>query len=70
MWVGFQRQQTFLVTTERALWRHDNAFLFTSQSEVDFGNALVLAYYFLERLLIYWVNQIAGFTHAGRRLLL
>jgi len=31
-----------LVNTERALWRYDNVFLFTIQSEVDFGIALVL----------------------------
>jgi hypothetical protein len=30
-----------LVTTEHALWRYDNAFLFTNQTEVDFGIALV-----------------------------
>jgi hypothetical protein len=30
-----------LVTTERALWGYDKAFLFTSKSEVDFGIALV-----------------------------
>jgi len=30
-----------LVTTEHALWRYDNAFLFTNQSDVDFGIALV-----------------------------
>jgi len=30
-----------LVTTERALWHYDNAFLFTNQSEVDFGIAHV-----------------------------
>jgi hypothetical protein len=32
-----------LVTTELALWRYDNAFLFTSQSKVDFGIALVFS---------------------------
>ena len=31
-----------LGTTERALWRYDNAFLFTNQSEVDFGIAHIL----------------------------
>jgi len=31
-----------LVTVERALWRYDNAFLFTNQSEVDFGIAHVI----------------------------
>jgi len=41
MRVGVQRQQTVLVTTERAFWRYDNAFLFTNQSEVDFGVAHV-----------------------------
>jgi len=30
------------VTTELALWRYDNAFLVTNQSEVDFGIALVI----------------------------
>jgi hypothetical protein len=30
-----------LGTTECALWRYDNAFLFTNQSEVDFGIAYV-----------------------------
>jgi hypothetical protein len=30
-----------LVTTERALWRYDNAFLFNDKSEVDFGIAYV-----------------------------
>ena len=29
------------VTTEFALWRYDNAFLFAEQSEVDFGIAYV-----------------------------
>jgi hypothetical protein len=37
MSVGVQRYQILLVTTECALWRYDNAFLFTNQSEVDFG---------------------------------
>jgi len=31
-----------LVTTERVLWRYDNAFLFNKQSDVDFGIALVV----------------------------
>jgi hypothetical protein len=31
-----------LVTTELALWRYDNMFLFTNKSDVDFGIALVL----------------------------
>jgi len=31
-----------LVTTECVLWRYDNTFLFTNQSEVDFGIAHVL----------------------------
>jgi hypothetical protein len=30
-----------LLTTKRPLWRYDNAFLFTNQSEVDFGIAIV-----------------------------
>jgi len=39
MRVGVQRQQTLLAATERALWRHDNAFLLTNESEADFGIA-------------------------------
>jgi hypothetical protein len=35
-----------VVTTERVLWRYDNASRFTNQSEVDFGSALVIVYYF------------------------
>jgi len=30
-----------LFNNERALWRYDNAFLFTNQSGADFGIALV-----------------------------
>ena len=41
MRVRVQQEQKFLVTTELALWRHDNAFIFTNQSEVDFGMTLV-----------------------------
>ena len=41
MRVCVQQEQKFLVTTERALWRYDNAFIFTNQSEVDFGITLV-----------------------------
>ena len=41
MRVSLQQEQKFLVTTERALWRYDNAFIFTNQSEVDFGITLV-----------------------------
>jgi hypothetical protein len=41
MRVGVKRKQTLLVTTELALWGYNNAFLFTNQSEVDFGIALV-----------------------------
>ena len=41
MRVRVQQEQKFLVTTERALWRYDNAFIFTNQSEVDFGITLV-----------------------------
>jgi hypothetical protein len=33
---------TNVVTTKCALWRYDNAFLFTNQSEVDFGIAYVV----------------------------
>ena len=32
---------TLLVTTECALWHFDNTFLFTKQSEIDFGIAYV-----------------------------
>ena len=39
MRVGVQRLQKLLVTNERALWRYDNAFLFTNKPEVDFGIA-------------------------------
>jgi hypothetical protein len=42
MRVGFQRSHALPDTTERALWRYDNAFLFTNQSEAGFGIALVL----------------------------
>jgi hypothetical protein len=38
---GVQKQQTLLVTTELVVWRYANAFIFTNQSEVDFGIALV-----------------------------
>ena len=41
MRIRVQQEQKFLVTTERALWRYDNAFIFTNQSEVDFGITLV-----------------------------
>ena len=41
MRVRVQQEQKFLVTTERALLRYDNAFIFTNQSEVDFGITLV-----------------------------
>jgi hypothetical protein len=41
MRVGVQRWQTLLVTAEPALWGYDNEFIFTNQSEVDFGIALV-----------------------------
>ena len=44
MRVRVQQEQKFLVTTERALCRYDNAFIFTNQSEVDFGIILVLMY--------------------------
>ena len=42
MRVCVQQKQKFLVTTERVLWRYDNAFTFTNQSEVDFGITLVI----------------------------
>jgi hypothetical protein len=38
---GVQRQQTLLVTTELVIWRYANAFIFTNQSELDFGIAYV-----------------------------
>ena len=41
MRIRVQQEQKFLVTTERALWRYDNAFIFTNQSDVDFGITLV-----------------------------
>jgi hypothetical protein len=51
------RRSAILVTTECALWRYDNAFLFTNQSDVDFGNAYVqgdgLAPLLLNRALEY-----------------
>ena len=42
MRVRVQQEQKFLVTTERALWRYDNSFIFTNQSEVQFGITLVI----------------------------
>jgi hypothetical protein len=36
-----QRQQTLLVTNELVIWRYANAFIFTNQSELDFGIAYV-----------------------------
>jgi hypothetical protein len=42
MRVRVQQEQKFLVSTERALWRYDNAFIFTNKSEVDFGITLYL----------------------------
>jgi hypothetical protein len=44
MRVGVQRQETLLVTTELVIWRYANAFIFTNQSELDFGIALVLTW--------------------------
>jgi hypothetical protein len=44
---GVQRQQTLLVTTELVIWRYANAFIFTNQSEVDFGIALVYIYIYI-----------------------
>ena len=41
MRVRVQREQTLLVTTEHVIWRYANAFIFTNQSELDFGIALV-----------------------------
>ena len=41
MRVRVQQEQKFLVTTERGLRRYENAFIFTNQSEVDFGITLV-----------------------------
>ena len=42
MRVRVQREQTLLVTTELVIWRYANAFIFTNQSELDFGIALVV----------------------------
>ena len=41
MRVRVQREQTLLVTTELVIWRYANAFIFTNQSELDFGIVLV-----------------------------
>jgi hypothetical protein len=42
MSVGVQRlKKTLLVTIKCGLWRYENAFIFTNQSEVDFGIAYV-----------------------------
>jgi hypothetical protein len=38
---GVQGQQTLLVMTEFVIWRYANAFIFTNQSELDFGLAYV-----------------------------
>jgi hypothetical protein len=38
---GVQRQQTLLVTTELVIWSCANAFIFTNQSELDYGIAYV-----------------------------
>jgi hypothetical protein len=38
---GVQRQQTLLVTTELVIWCYANTFIFTNQSELDFGIAYV-----------------------------
>jgi hypothetical protein len=43
MRVCVQREETLLVTTELVIWRYANAFIFTNQSEVDFGIGLVAA---------------------------
>jgi hypothetical protein len=39
---GVQRQQTLLVTNELVIWRYASAFIFTNQSELDFGIAYVI----------------------------
>jgi hypothetical protein len=44
---GVQRQQTLLVTTELVIWCYANAFIFTNQSELDFGIAYVLYIQFI-----------------------
>ena len=41
MRVCVQREQTLLVTTELVIWCYAKAFIFTNQSEVDFGIGLV-----------------------------
>ena len=40
-----------------ALWRYDNAFIFTNQSEVDFGITLVSYYDKGMLILIGWVRS-------------
>ena len=42
MRVRVQREQKLLVTTELVIWRYANTFIFTNQSELDFGIALVV----------------------------
>ena len=42
MYEGRRSAITLLVTTERALWNYDNVFLFTNDSEIDFGIAHVI----------------------------
>jgi hypothetical protein len=49
---GVQRQQTLLVTTELLIWRYADAFIFTNQSELDFGIAYVLSM-FLKQTIQY-----------------
>jgi hypothetical protein len=72
MRVGVQRQQTLLVTTELVIWRYANAFIFTNQSELDFGIALVeitnSMHRFAELLYsVYWLLHVSAIAchHQG-----
>ena len=51
MRVRVQQEQKFLVTNERALWRYGKVFIFTNQSEVDFGITLV------SRCTVLWMSN-------------
>jgi hypothetical protein len=55
MRVGVQRQQTLLLTTELVIWRYGNAFIFTNQSELDFGIARMVRNLPISRIL-YWID--------------
>ena len=45
--VCVQQEPKLLVSTKRTLWRYDNAFIFTNQSEVDFAIAYVEVWHFM-----------------------